>query len=310
MKKRTFNCYVCGDPGHKAYQCVKQKEQQPNVNNKPAGHFGNHTNQANLAETDEIIVVVVVEANLVENKSDWVLNIGASRHFCSNKDLFHDFEEAGEGECVYTGNSSVAGVLGKGKILLKLTSRKTLNLNNALYVSAMRRNLISGALLNKAGLKIVFESDRVVISKNGEFVGKGYLSDGLFILNVVSELVNENSSASAYIVESIDIWHKRLGHDNFASIKLLGTLQLIPYMALNNVSKCQTCVEAKLAKKPFKPVEHMNTEMLELIHFDLADFKNSISKRGKMYYISFVDDFSRYTRIYLLRSKEKLLICF
>ena len=51
-----------------------------------------------------------------------MLDIGASRHFCANKDLFHDFEFAGKGECVFMGNQSVNGFLGKGKILLKLTS--------------------------------------------------------------------------------------------------------------------------------------------------------------------------------------------
>ena len=52
------------------------------------------------------------------------------------------------------GNQSVIGVLGKGKILLKLTSIKTLALNNVLYVPSLCRNLVFGALLNKVGLKI------------------------------------------------------------------------------------------------------------------------------------------------------------
>ena len=76
----------------------------------------------NIAKANDIIVAMVVEANLVENNVDWVLDTGASRHFCANKDLFHDFEFAGKGECVFMGNQSVNGFLGKGKILLKLTS--------------------------------------------------------------------------------------------------------------------------------------------------------------------------------------------
>ena len=38
---------------------------------------------------------------------------------------------------------------------------------------------------------------------------------------------------------------------------------------------------------------------------DLADFKNTISKEGKKYYLKFIDDFSRYTRVYLLRMKDE-----
>jgi len=49
----------------------------------------------------------------------------------------------------------------------------------------------------------------------------------------------------------------------------------------NECSKCIACVEAKFAKKHFKHVTSTNIEMLELIHFDLADFRNTMSKGGK-----------------------------
>ncbi|MDV3146714.1 MAG: Ty1/Copia family ribonuclease HI [Sweet potato little leaf phytoplasma] len=69
------------------------------------------------------------------------------------------------------GNSATAGVLGKGKVLLKLTSGKILSLNDVLYVPSLRRNLVFGSLLNRAGLRVVFEADNVVITKNSDFVG-------------------------------------------------------------------------------------------------------------------------------------------
>ncbi|KAL0380479.1 UNVERIFIED_CONTAM: Retrovirus-related Pol polyprotein from transposon TNT 1-94 [Sesamum angustifolium] len=261
--------------------------------------------QLNLAETEEIIAAVVVEANLVENKVDWILDTGASKHFCANKELFHEFHEASDGECVFMGNSATAGVMGKGKVLLKLTSGKILALLDVLYVPSLRRNLISGSLLNKVGLKIVLESDKVIITRNGDFIGKGYLSDGLFVLNTVSTISNKNSLNSAYLVESINIWHGRLGHVNYASIKRLKHMNIINTLDASECAKCSVCVEAKFVKKPFKPITHKSTTLLELIHSDLADFKNTLSKGGKKYYISFVDDYSRYTKIYLLRSKDE-----
>ena len=94
-----------------------------------------------------------------------MLDTGASRHFCANKELLHDFEESTNRECVYMGNSTTAVVMGKGKVLLKLTSGKTLSLNNVFYVPSLRRNLVSGALLNKVGLKLVFEADKIIISR-------------------------------------------------------------------------------------------------------------------------------------------------
>ena len=74
-----------------------------------------------------------------------------------------------------------------------------------LYVSSHRRNFVSGMLFNKARLKTVVENDKVIISHNGVFIGKGYLNESLFVLNLASETMNENASSSSYIAKSIDL---------------------------------------------------------------------------------------------------------
>lgn len=98
--KSKLQCYVCGKYGHKAYQCFQRRGQQHSSGKSE----GKVSYQENLAESDEVIAAVVFEANMVENKSDWVLDTGASRHFCANQDLFNDFEDVAEGGCVYMGN--------------------------------------------------------------------------------------------------------------------------------------------------------------------------------------------------------------
>lgn len=45
--------------------------------------------------------------------------------------------------------------------------------------------------------------------------------------------------------------------------------------------------------------------MLILIHIDLGDLKQTMTKRGKKYHVTFIDDVSRYTNVYLLRRKDK-----
>ena len=51
------------------------------------------------------------------------------------------------------------------------------------------------------------------------FFGKKYYSQGLFMLNVL-EIMNENASTtSAYLIDSCDLWHGRLGHVDFLYIK-------------------------------------------------------------------------------------------
>jgi len=97
----------------------------------------------------------------------------------------------------------MASVMGKARF----TYEKLLSLSNVLYVPSLRRNLISSILLNKARLKSIVGDDKVVISNNGVFVGKGYLNKSLFVLNLTFVTMNEIASSSAYIAESIDLWH-------------------------------------------------------------------------------------------------------
>lgn len=149
IQKPKVVCYVCGKLRHKAYQCNQRKG---SVQAKPKSAMPT----ANIAETDNneiICAVTTVETNLVHNLSEWILNSGASRHVCANKELMIDFEEVADGQCVFMGNSSTAAIKGKGKILLKFTSGKILSLSNVLFVPSLRRNLVSSTLLDVASLK-------------------------------------------------------------------------------------------------------------------------------------------------------------
>ena len=85
----------------------------------------------------------------------------------------HDFEDAADGEYVYMGNAATAGVISKGKVLLKFTSGKSLCLNNVLYVPSLYRNLVSSSLLDIAGFEVNQKAGKIVILPNGVFVGKG-----------------------------------------------------------------------------------------------------------------------------------------
>ena len=81
------------------------------------------------------------------------------------------------------GNSAISKVEGKGKVILKWISEKELTLNDVLHVPDIRKNLISGSILSKKEFRIVFESDKFVLTKGGMYVRKGYLV-GLFKANV------------------------------------------------------------------------------------------------------------------------------
>ena len=118
--KKKGTCYVCGKLGHYAPQCRKRVK---------IGNNGNPL-KANLVEGDDIINVVVSQANMVTSSKNWVVDSSATRHICANVDAFTSYTLVGDDEkVIYHGDSHTAQVLGKGKVMLKLTSGKILALN-------------------------------------------------------------------------------------------------------------------------------------------------------------------------------------
>ena len=81
-------------------------------------------------------------------------------------------------------------------------------------------------------------------------------------------------------------------------------LSLIPKLSFANHGKCESCVESKTTKKSCKTVER-ESNLLSLIHSDLGNLKNTMTRGGNRFYITFIDDYSRYTRVYLLINKDE-----
>jgi len=45
--------------------------------------------------------------------------------------------------------------------------------------------------------------------------------------------------------------------------------------------------------------------LLGLIHIDLVDLKQTITRGGKKKFVTFIDDYSRYTKVYLIKHKDE-----
>ena len=175
FKKQKFikKCFNCGKQGHRSSDCRLPKR--------------NKLKEANVVDdiskdVSEIdLTAVISEVNLVgSNPKEWWIDTGATRHVCSDKMMFSTFEPIETGEKVFMGNSVTSDIKGQGKVVLKMTSGKELTLTNVLYVPEIRKNLVSGSLLNSHGFRLVFESDKFVLSKSGMYVGKGYLSGSMW----------------------------------------------------------------------------------------------------------------------------------
>ena len=104
------------------------------------------------------------------------------------------------------------------------------------------------------------------------------------------------------MLSSINFWHARLCHINSRYVGIMSSLGLVPRLS-KDFEKCETCRQAKFTKRPHKSVVR-NTEFLELIHFDLCEFERILTRGGNRYIITFIDGFSKYTTVYLLKNKS------
>jgi len=85
----------------------------------------------------------------------------------------------------------------------------------------------------------------------------------------------------------------------------MSRLELIPDFD-GNIEKYKTCMLTKITRSSFLNAQII-TKLLELIHSDLDDFHNTPSFGGKKYYVTFIDDFTRYCQVYLLHVKNDAL---
>ena len=198
------------------------------------------------------------------------------------------------------GNSSTATIKGKGTVDLEFTSGKIVFLTNVCHVPEVRKNLVSGSLLNKHGFNLVFESDKFILSKGGIFVGKGYLYQGMFKLNI------NKTNNSINMLDSFYLWHARLGHVNTRKMNDMVKLDLIPKYDNNIGDRCKICMQTKITRMTFPKVER-TTFLLELVHSDVCDMHSNPTRGGKKYFVTFIDDFSKFCYIYLLHSKDEIL---
>ena len=143
-------------------------------------------------------------------------------------------------------------------------------------------------------------------------MAKEYLNNGLFKMNVITVfpiIENNKSTSFTYMLKSFNVWHGKLCHVNYNNLNRLINLNLLSKFEIDFNRNCEICVKVKMARECFKPVER-STKPLELIHSDVCDMKVVQTKGGKKYFITFIDDCTRYYYVYLSRSKNEAIEAF
>ena len=76
---------------------------------------------------------------------------------------------------------------------------------------------------------------------------------------------------------------------------------------MNALPVCEPCLEGKMTMRPFKAKGYRAKEVLDLVHTDLYGPMYTSARRGYKYFITFINDYSRYKYIYLMRHKSEPL---
>ncbi|GJT19106.1 zinc finger, CCHC-type containing protein [Tanacetum coccineum] len=289
-KKPKLECWKCGKIGHFKRDCHSGKK-----NNANAGGSGKGSKDQSQDQGQNLVDAIA-----------WWIDSGATTHVCKDRCWFKTFEPVEDGSVLYMGDEHFAPIHGKGSVALEFSSGKIVTLFNVLYVPKLRKNLVSGPVLNKCGYKQVYESDKYILSKCGVFVGFGYYNNGMFMLNL-NKVPDDSDSVymSSSTVVNSSLWHARLGHVHYKRMLEMSKDELIPAID-ENPDKCTTCMLTKITRKPFKSITRKSV-ILELIHSDLCDFHATPSLGNKKYVITFIDDASRFCYVYLLHAKDEAL---
>nr|GFC19014.1 putative ribonuclease H-like domain-containing protein [Tanacetum cinerariifolium] len=116
-------------------------------------------------------------------------------------------------------------------------------------------------------------------------------------------LLAKDSSSQSWL------WHQCLSHLNIATINNLvknNLIQGLPKMKFQKDHLCSACEQGKFHRKHHKSkMAFASNKPLYLLHMDLCGPMHVQSINGKRYVLVVVDDYSRYTWVFLLHSKDE-----
>lgn len=101
-----------------------------------------------------------------------------------------------------------------------------------------------------------------------------------------------------------DMWHQRLRHLGINKMKRIIKDNVLPHIVIMDVNKSvwEHFVKGKMTRKPFEEGERA-TNLLGSVHSDICGPLNYKAYRNKEYFITFIDDYSKYTQVYLISRK-------
>jgi hypothetical protein len=236
----------------------------------------------------------------------WLMDSGCLRRMTENKKWFSSLTLLSFKEYVTFGHDKKGKVLGTGVIKVNdcFTS------NDVALVDRLRYNLLSISHLVDVDLVVLFhKSDSHVLDSSSKHVcdisriGNVFQSDFSFAPSSLRCLISHSSF-------ELWKWHRRLGHLSFDLLCRLSGLGLLRGLSLLKFESNLVCAPYHHGKMITASYSSVNTVMTEqpgqLLHMDTIGTSQFRSMGDKWYVLIIVDDYSRYSWVFFLESKDEV----
>ncbi|CAL1360546.1 unnamed protein product [Linum trigynum] len=302
-KFANIQCHHCKEKGHIRRFCPKFR------NERKKGKRDENSDDDGANSVDEFNIVYEEDVvNLTTQETSWVVDSGATIHVTSKREFFSSYTP-GDFGVVRMGNGNLSKVIGKGEVCLETMNGTKLLLKDVRHVPEMRLNLISVDKLDGEGYCNTFHNGQWKLTRGSLVLAKGKKLSKLYVMEakISPEIVN-----SAENGDTIELWHKRLGHMSEKSMAKLAQKKVIVGLDQVHLKKCVDCLAGKQNRVAFKSsIPSRAKNVLDLVHSDLCEPDVNVkSLGGARYFVTFIDDHSRKTWVYTLKTKDQALDVF
>ncbi|GKB35149.1 retrovirus-related pol polyprotein from transposon TNT 1-94 [Tanacetum coccineum] len=264
--------------------------------------------KANLVEVedeDDLTLLMARHDEQEERIEPWHIDSVASNHMTGEEDLFVDMEKS-KGNVTF-GDESKAPVKGKGKILIRAKDGSHQYILDVYNVPNHKSNILSVGKLLEKNYDIHFKDRSATIrNQEGKLIEKVPMTKNrMFILNIQHD---EVKCLKSCLKDHSWLWHMRYGHLNFGDFKLLSSKGMVKELDQTDHPNqvCEGCLLGKHARSSFpKEATSRAKDPLQLIHTGLHGPITLPSHGKNLYFMLFIDDYSRKTWVYFPKEKSQ-----
>nr|GFC34122.1 retrovirus-related Pol polyprotein from transposon TNT 1-94 [Tanacetum cinerariifolium] len=203
-------------------------------------------------------------------------------------------------------NDHVAVILGFGDL-----QWGNILITRVYFVEGLGHNLFSVGQFCDSDLEVAFRRNACFVRNlKGVYLLKGDRSTNLYTINLYAMASTSPICLTARASSTKSwLWHQRLSHLNFDTINDLAKNDLVSGLLKFKYHKehlSPSCEQgkSKRASHPPKPVPN-SRQRLHILHMDLCGPIRIASINGKWYVLVIVDDYSCYTWVHFLGSKDE-----